>query len=83
MARVSLTYGILGKIANSDEIQQSCLRIAQSAAAQASATSHISYITNVRKGKFRAHARASTPPTKGAFFTEWRTQALRRAHPKI
>lgn len=83
MARVSLTYGILGKIANSDEIQQSCLRIAQSAAAQASAISHITYITDVRKGKFRAHARASTPPTKGAFFTEWRTQALRRAHPKI
>lgn len=83
MARVSLTYGILGKIANSDEVGRDCLRIAQSAAAQASAISHISYITDVRKGKFRVHARASTPPTKGAFFTEWRTQALRSAHPKI
>lgn len=73
----------LSAVANSAEVQAVILRGAQSVAQKASGKSKKSYIVDVRPGQFRAHARATTLPTEGAFFTEWRTQALRHSKPKI
>ena len=83
MARFVRRYGVLKEIANSREVQQVCLRGAQSAAAQATGISKHGYKVDVRPGQFRAHARATTLPDAGAYWSEVRTHALRHVKPKI
>lgn len=76
--------GALKKIANSGEVQGVCLRGADSAAQQARGKSGALYVTDVRPGKFRCHARASTyRGDEKSFFTEARTRALRTSTPRI
>lgn len=82
--RFVATKGALKLIANSGEIQGVCLRGANSAAAQASAMSGGAlYTTDVRPGKFRCHARATSPTDPAGAWAGIRAQALKRVHPRI
>ena len=83
MARFVWRYGVLKEIANSREVQGVCLRGARLAAAQATAISKHGYRVDVKPGQFRAHARVTTLPDAGAYWSEVRTHALRHVKPKI
>ena len=82
--RFKASKGALKTIANSGELQGVCLRGADSSAAQARGRSGGTYVTDVRPGKFRCHARASTVRGNPAsFFREAATHALRASRPRI
>lgn len=83
MASFVWRYGVLREIAQSKEVQAVCKRGAQSAAAQATGISKHGYKVDVKVGTFRAHARATTLPDAGAYWSEVRTHALRHVKPKI
>ena len=77
------TPGGLKAIANGAEVQAVCLKGAASAASQAAAIDGYPYTADVQPGKFRAHARATSQATPGAYWTGIRNKTLKRVKPHI
>ena len=76
--------GALKQIANSGDVQTVCLRGAASVIPAATALSGGTYRSDVRPGKFRCHARATTVRgDPGSFWKEARSHALRHVTPRI